>query len=69
VAAQQQLAAGGERRHHRFNGFGNRPRQAFGGLVLQVCAFEELLLDALVKHERSSYASTLGRSAAVEGTR
>ena len=48
--ADQQLAAAGDAADQRLGRVGHRLGQAFGALVLEVSAVEELLLDALFGH-------------------
>ena len=45
-------AAGGEPGHQRSHGLLDRAAQHLGRLVLEIGAFEELLLDALLEHDR-----------------
>ena len=59
--ADEQLAARGDAADQRLRGIGNRPGEAFRGLVLEVSAVEELLLDALFEHEHGSYDTALVR--------
>ena len=57
--ADEQLAARGDAADQRLRGIGNRPGEAFRGLVLKVSAVEELLLYALFEHDHGSYDTTL----------
>ena len=56
--ADEHFAAGGDAADQRLRGIGDRPGQAFCGLVLEVSAVEKLLLDALFEHEHGSYDTT-----------
>jgi hypothetical protein len=54
AAGDEQLSATGEAPQQRLRRLVERPRQRFGGLVQQVRAFEELLLDPLFEHRHGS---------------
>ena len=51
IATGQHLAAAGHAGQHGLYGSGNGVAQGLRGLVLQVGAVDEMLLDALLKHE------------------
>jgi hypothetical protein len=50
VATGQDLAAAGHAGQHRLDGVGDRLGQRLRGLVLEVGAVDEMLLDSLFEH-------------------